>query len=49
MTGDANNLGRQMTDFANAIRTGAAPQVDGAQALAVMDTAWRVQRALGLS
>jgi predicted dehydrogenase len=49
VTGDANNLGRQMMDFARAIRTGAAPQVDGAQALAVMDTAWRVQKALGLS
>lgn len=46
--GDANNLGRQMTSFARAVRTGKMPDVSGADALAVMEMAWRVQRALGI-
>lgn len=49
VSGDANNLGRQMTSFAHAIRTGTAPAVSGAEALAVMDVVWRVQNVLGLS
>lgn len=46
--GDANNLGRQMTSFARAIRAGSAAEVSGEDALAVMDVVWRVQKALGL-
>jgi hypothetical protein len=46
--GDANNLGRQMTSFAEAVRTGAAAGVSADEALAVMDVVWRVQKALGL-
>lgn len=46
--GDANNLGRQMTSFARAIRSGSATEVSGEDALAVMDVVWRVQKALGL-
>lgn len=49
VVGDANSLGRQLRDFARASREGGAPQVGAAEALAVMDTAWRVQRALGLT
>ncbi len=46
--GDANNLGRQMTSFARAIRSRSATEVRGEDALAVMDVVWRVQKALGL-
>ena len=49
VTGDANNLGRQMTGFAHAVRTGTRPAVSGDDALAVMEVVWRVQKALGLS
>jgi predicted dehydrogenase len=45
---DANSLGRQMTRFARAVRTGGTPDVSGADALKVMDVVWRVQRALGI-
>ena len=46
--GDANNLGRQMTSFARAIRSRSTTEVRGEDALAVMDVVWRVQKALGL-
>ncbi len=46
--GDANNLGRQMTSFARAVRTGAKPDVSAEDALAVMNVVWQVQRALGI-
>lgn len=49
VTGDPNNLGRQMTSFAHAVRTGTCPAVSGDDALAVMEVVWRVQKALGLS
>ncbi len=49
VTGDANNLGRQMTSFAHAVRTGGRTAVSGDDALAVMEVVWRVQKALGLS
>lgn len=49
VSGDANNLGRQMTSFAHAIRTGTCPPVSGADALAALEIVWRVQRALGLA
>jgi predicted dehydrogenase len=48
VAGDANSLGRQMTSFARAVRTGTTPDVSGTDALAVMDVVWRVQRALGI-
>ena len=48
VAGDANNLGRQMTSFARAIRSGSATEVSGEDALAVMEVVWRVQKALGL-
>lgn len=48
VTGDANNLGRQMTSFARAVRTGGAPEVGAEDALAVMNVVWQVQRALGI-
>jgi predicted dehydrogenase len=48
VAGDANNLGRQMTGFANAVRTGRAPEVGAEDALAVMNVVWQVQRALGI-
>jgi predicted dehydrogenase len=48
VTGDANNLGRQMTSFARAVRTGRAPEIGADDALAVMNVVWQVQRALGI-
>jgi predicted dehydrogenase len=48
VAGDANSLGRQMTDFARAVRTGSPPQVGAEDALAAMDVVWRVQKILGI-
>ncbi|MGE3335554.1 MAG: Gfo/Idh/MocA family protein [Rhodospirillaceae bacterium] len=48
VAGDANSLGRQMADFAHAVRTGRAPQVGAEDALRVMKIAWRVQKELGI-
>jgi predicted dehydrogenase len=49
VTGDANNLGRQMMSFAHSIRHGAPPAVSGGDALSVMQVVWRVQKALGFA
>jgi predicted dehydrogenase len=49
VAGDANGLGRQMSDFARAVRTGTPPQVGAEDALAVMDVVWRVQKTLGIT
>jgi predicted dehydrogenase len=43
---ECDALKAQLADFVKCVRTGATPRVSGESARAVMQTAWRIQRAL---